>query len=71
MTQKQNIRKKEANNREHTDVEDNPDSGLDEEAIQRKLQEMGVCVAGYPWHRVAGGYQCEGGSHFVSLSLLI
>lgn len=61
-TQKQNIRKME-----HTDIEDSPDSELDEEAIQ----EMEVCVAGYPWHRVAGGYQCEGGSHFVSLSLLI
>ena len=34
---------------------------------QRKLQNLGVCVAGYDWIREpgSGGYRCAGGSHFV------
>lgn len=38
----------------------------DEEKIQKALQAMGRCVAGYCWVKQAGGYRCEGGSHFVS-----
>ena len=37
-----------------------------EATAQRKLQTLGVCVAGYRWIKQAGGYQCAGGSHFVS-----
>ncbi|KAJ2919476.1 hypothetical protein MD484_g928, partial [Candolleomyces efflorescens] len=37
-----------------------------EEAVQRKLREMGVCVAGFQWIQMGGGYRCAGGSHFVS-----
>lgn len=33
---------------------------------QRKLREMGVCVAGFRWIKQARGYRCAGGSHFVS-----
>ncbi|KAI4274065.1 MAG: hypothetical protein L6R38_006184 [Xanthoria sp. 2 TBL-2021] len=33
---------------------------------QRKLREMGVCVAGFRWIKQASGYRCAGGSHFVS-----
>jgi hypothetical protein len=38
---------------------------LDQEA-QRKLRVAGVCVAGYRWIPMQGGYRCAGGSHFVS-----
>ncbi|KAI4217411.1 MAG: hypothetical protein LQ351_000006 [Letrouitia transgressa] len=37
-----------------------------EAAAQRKLQTLGVCVAGYHWIKGAGGYRCAGGSHYVS-----
>ncbi|KAL8814735.1 MAG: hypothetical protein Q9223_006064 [Gallowayella weberi] len=33
---------------------------------QKKLREMGVCVAGFRWIKQAGGYRCAGGSHYVS-----
>ncbi len=33
---------------------------------QKKLREMGVCVAGYRWIKQASGYRCEAGGHFVS-----
>ncbi|KAL1740854.1 P-loop containing nucleoside triphosphate hydrolase protein [Schizophyllum fasciatum] len=36
-----------------------------EQALQ-KLRKMGVCVQGYHWIRMGGGYRCAGGSHFVS-----
>lgn len=34
-------------------------------AIQRKLNEMGVCVAGFQWIKQPGGYRCAGGSHYI------
>ncbi|KIX03284.1 uncharacterized protein Z518_06836 [Rhinocladiella mackenziei CBS 650.93] len=37
-----------------------------EKEAQKKLREMGVCVAGFRWVKQAGGYRCAGGSHFVS-----
>ncbi|KAJ3834013.1 P-loop containing nucleoside triphosphate hydrolase protein [Lentinula raphanica] len=37
-----------------------------EEEAQRKLQHMGVCVAGFAWIHQGNGYRCAGGSHFVS-----
>ena len=37
-----------------------------EAVAQAKLQQMGVCDAGYRWLKVPGGYQCAGGSHNVS-----
>uniref|UniRef100_D8QIN5 AAA+ ATPase domain-containing protein n=1 Tax=Schizophyllum commune (strain H4-8 / FGSC 9210) TaxID=578458 RepID=D8QIN5_SCHCM len=36
-----------------------------EQAMQ-KLRRMGVCVAGFQWYKMPGGYRCGGGSHFVS-----
>ncbi|KAF2968903.1 hypothetical protein GQX73_g4674 [Xylaria multiplex] len=30
------------------------------------LEQMGRCVAGFCWYKVAGGYRCEGGSHYVA-----
>lgn len=36
-----------------------------EEKARKKLQELGVCVAGYRWQREPGGWRCEGGSHFM------
>lgn len=32
---------------------------------QKKLREMGVCVAGYRWIKQTSGYRCAGGSHWV------
>lgn len=33
---------------------------------QRKLRQMGVCVAGFNWVKQGGGYRCTGGTHFIS-----
>ena len=37
-----------------------------EQQIQKKLQQMGVCCAGYAWIKQSGGYRCAGGSHYLS-----
>ncbi|PWY66022.1 AAA family ATPase [Aspergillus heteromorphus CBS 117.55] len=37
-----------------------------EQAVQKKLQAMGVCPMGYRWIKQAGGYRCSAGMHFVS-----
>ncbi|KAJ3994672.1 P-loop containing nucleoside triphosphate hydrolase protein [Lentinula boryana] len=37
-----------------------------EEEAQRKLQQMGVCEAGFAWTPQGNGYRCAGGFHFVS-----
>jgi hypothetical protein len=37
-----------------------------EQQAQKKLREMGVCVAGFRWIKQCGGYRCAGGAHFVS-----
>ena len=37
-----------------------------EEAAQRKLRTLGVCVMGFRWVKQAGGYRCAGGGHYVS-----
>ena len=37
-----------------------------EEAAQRKLRTLGVCVTGFRWTKQAGGYRCAGGSYYVS-----
>lgn len=41
-----------------------------EVVIQAKLQRLGVCVQGYAWIKMEGGYRCRGGSHWVSDSEL-
>ena len=33
---------------------------------QKKLRNLGVCVAGYRWIKQVGGYRCAGGAHFVT-----
>jgi len=38
----------------------------EEAKVQVKLRQMGVCVAGFQWIKMSGGYRCAGGSHFVS-----
>lgn len=38
----------------------------EEERAQKRLRQMGLCVAGYQWIRQSTGYRCAGGSHFVS-----
>ncbi|KAF3061890.1 Protein CbxX, plasmid [Daldinia childiae] len=38
----------------------------DEERVQQVLHQMNVCVYGFSWNKVAGGYRCEGGMHFVT-----
>jgi hypothetical protein len=41
-----------------------------EAQAQRKLREMGICLAGFRWVKQAGGYRCTAGGHFVSDALL-
>lgn len=41
-----------------------------DEAIQQKLQQMGLCPAGFDWIEQSGGYRCSGGSHYISNSQL-
>ena len=41
-----------------------------EAEVQQKLRDMGVCVAGFRWIQRGSGYQCAGGSHFVSNAAL-
>jgi len=40
------------------------------EGMQRRLQTMGVCPAGFSWYCQGGGWRCHGGSHWVSDSQL-
>lgn len=37
-----------------------------EAQVQQRLQEIGVCVQGYRWTKVPGGYNCAGGAHWVT-----
>lgn len=37
-----------------------------EERRQSKVRQIGLCEAGYAWYKVAGGYRCKGGTHYVS-----
>lgn len=37
-----------------------------EEARQQRLREVGPCPVGFRYIKCHGGYQCEGGGHFVS-----
>ncbi|KAH8812154.1 P-loop containing nucleoside triphosphate hydrolase protein [Xylogone sp. PMI_703] len=41
-----------------------------EAKIQKKLRDMGVCIAGFRWIKEASGYRCAGGSHYISNSQL-
>ncbi|KAH0828788.1 P-loop containing nucleoside triphosphate hydrolase protein [Lanmaoa asiatica] len=38
--------------------------------VQRKVNSMGLCPAGYQWFPQAGGYRCGGGSHFITCGQL-
>jgi hypothetical protein len=37
-----------------------------EAEAQKRLQQMGVCVAGFSWHRVGDGWRCAGGTHYMT-----
>ncbi|KAI1462797.1 P-loop containing nucleoside triphosphate hydrolase protein [Annulohypoxylon moriforme] len=37
-----------------------------EQRTQEALVHMDRCVMGYAWNRVAGGYRCDGGTHFIT-----
>jgi len=38
----------------------------EEAKVQQKIRHMGLCVAGFKWLKVSGGYMCAGGGHFLS-----
>ncbi|KAG0697526.1 P-loop containing nucleoside triphosphate hydrolase protein [Suillus ampliporus] len=38
----------------------------EEARAQQKLQQMGVCCAGFQWIKQSEGYRCAGGSHYIS-----
>jgi hypothetical protein len=38
----------------------------EEAKVQQKIRQMGLCVAGFKWLKVSGGYRCAGGMHFLS-----
>jgi hypothetical protein len=33
---------------------------------QKRLRQMGVCVAGFLFHRVGDGWRCDGGTHYMT-----
>ena len=37
-----------------------------EAEAQKKLRDIGICVAGFRWIKQQGGYRCSAGGHFVS-----
>ena len=37
-----------------------------EEAVQRKLRDLGRCSQGFRWTKQSHGYRCAGGGHWVS-----
>lgn len=41
-----------------------------EAQAQKKLQEMGVCCAGFRWVKQLGWYRCAGGAHWVGDEVL-
>ena len=49
-----------------------PKERAEQEAwAQEQLQQnAGVCVAGFAWYRIEGGYRCHGGNHMVADELL-
>ena len=38
--------------------------------IKRRLASIGICPAGFVWHREGSGFRCGGGSHVVSFRQL-
>ncbi len=42
----------------------------EEERVQRKLQQIGNCVAGFRWVNMGNHYRCAGGYHTVPMSQL-
>lgn len=34
--------------------------------VQQKIKMMGVCLVGYSWLKVSGGWRCAGGSHYLT-----
>jgi hypothetical protein len=34
--------------------------------IERRLALIGICPAGFVWHREGSGFRCGGGSHVIS-----
>ena len=59
LTEERELRRLEDEQRRQKKVE------AQEEKARKKLEELGVCVAGYRWQREPGGWRCEGGSHFM------
>jgi SpoVK/Ycf46/Vps4 family AAA+-type ATPase len=48
------------------DDDDEDDDEEEEDKMREFLGYAGVCSAGYIWNRLADGWRCEGGSHYMS-----
>ncbi|CZS74940.1 unnamed protein product [Fusarium graminearum] len=42
------------------------ESERENQSVQEAIKRMGKCENNYDWDRVAGGYKCRGGYHFVT-----
>ena len=58
--------RREAEERRKRALEEAERQKRQEEAIQKKLKDLGVCPAGFRWIKDSNGYYCGGGSHFMS-----
>ncbi|KAK0704013.1 P-loop containing nucleoside triphosphate hydrolase protein [Lasiosphaeria miniovina] len=51
---------------DHREEEESQAGGKKMQDVQQALRAMGRCVMGFAWHREGSGWQCDGGSHFVT-----
>ena len=48
------------------DAEEGEEMTAEEKALDDRLSAIGLCPAGFRWHREGHGWRCGGGSHYVT-----